>query len=135
MKNGIKETLTNAKITRNKFFKYWESKGHTIDKLKLFLEYPIELQLGVMIEFLSLQNIGLIGYKDSFDLYVIREELLPEKDRELISNKSHFVYEMRDDIVFINDNKKHKHIGVKTIMDGYMIAICTAINWINYDTR
>ncbi len=134
MKQSIKETLSNAKITRDKFFKYWEGKGFTIDKLKLFLEYPIELQLGIMIEFLSLQNIGLIGYNNSFDLYIINPELLPVKDKSLNETKSHFVYEYRDDIVFINDSKQHKHLGIKTVMDGYMIAICTAINWINYDT-
>ena len=133
MKNEIKETLTNAKITRNKFFKYWGDKGFTLDKLKLFLDYPIELQLGIMIEFLSLQNIGLIGYKNNFDLYIIDPELLPVKDKELVSNKSHFIFEYRDDIVFINDSKQHKNLSIKTVMDGYMVAICTAINWINYD--
>lgn len=133
MTNQIKETLTKAKITRDKFFKYWENKGYTIDKLKLFLDYPIELQLGIMIEFLSLQNIGLIGYKNNFDLYIIDPELLPVKDKELVSDKSHFLFEYRDDIVFINDSKQHKHLGINTVMDGYMIAICTAINWINYD--
>ena len=133
MEQSIKITLSNAKITREKFIVYWKNKEFSIDKLKLFLEYPIELQLGIMIEFLSLQNIGLIGYKNNFDLYIIDPELLPVKDKELVSDKSHFLFEYRDDIVFINDNKQHKHLGIKTVMDGYMIAICTAINWINYD--
>ena len=133
MEQSIKITLSNAKITREKFIVYWKNKEFSIDKLKLFLEYPIELQLGIMIEFLSLQNIGLIGYKNNFDLYIIDPELLPVKDKELVSNKSHFIFEYRDDIVFINDSKQHKNLSIKTVMDGYMVAICTAINWINYD--
>jgi hypothetical protein len=127
----ISETLKKAKRTRDLFILYWENKGHTIEKLKLFLEYPVELQLGIMIEFLSLQNIGINGYKNNYDLYIINPELLPVKDKELNAKKSHFIYEYRDNMVFIHDSKQSKHYGVKTVIDGYIIAICTAINWIN----
>lgn len=117
--DNIKKHLTSAKHTREKFMKFWKGKNRNTEQLIKFLDYPWELQLGTILEFLFVNNISIFIYNQTYDLLLIKK---PDKLPDFVLEEKHGLY-------FICFNTK---LMSSNIMQNYLVACVTAINWINF---
>ena len=65
--------LSALNRTRSAFLEWM-----TLDGVKRWAELPVFGQIGFLIRFLELQNVGVHAYADRYDIYIVNKDLVDE---------------------------------------------------------